>query len=170
MSAEAADIGLAVVVGRLAGCRVHHAEARLLAVHVGADIERERHHVAPLVECGTLHGLGEALAVPANAALAERVQGDLVTGGYDEQDAMLFDAGDVIPSAQKQLENADWLARLGRADEMVQTHLNAAKGGSTFLLVYAPSDPEAERVMNVARRGPLQFAHRYRRFAIETLK
>jgi hypothetical protein len=103
-------------------------------------------------------------------ASAERVQRDLFAGGYDADDAMLFDASDVIPSAQGQLENADWLGRLGRADEMVQTHLNAAKGGSTFLLVYAPSDGEAERVMNVARRVPFQFVHRYHRFAIETLK
>jgi hypothetical protein len=121
-------------------------------------------------EFGIFYPTGWMVLAFEKRALAERVQRDLVTGGYDEQDAMLFDAGDVIPSAQKQLENADWLARLGRADEMVQTHLSAAKGGSTFLLVYAPSDPEAERVMNVARRGPVQFAHRYRRFAIETLK
>ena len=101
---------------------------------------------------------------------SERVQRDLFAGGYDAEDVMQFNAGDVIPQAQGQLDNADWLARLGRADEMVQTHLNAAQGGSTFLLVHAPSDDEAQRVMNVARRVPFQFAHHYRRFAIETLK
>lgn len=79
-------------------------------------------------------------------ALAERVQRDLVTGGYDEQDAMLFDAGDVIPGAQKQLENADWLARLGRADEMVQTHLNARFPGGGVASNHLPA----------TRRSPLR--------------
>jgi hypothetical protein len=101
---------------------------------------------------------------------AERVQRDLFAGGYDAQDCMLVGASEVIPSAQGQLENSDWLGRLGKADEMVETHLRAAAGGSTFLIVYAPTESEAERVMNVVRRVPFQFAHRYRKFAIETLK
>lgn len=121
-------------------------------------------------EFGIFYPTGWIVLAFKDKALAERVQRDLMTGGYEAQDCMLFDAGDVIPTAREQLENADWLGRLGRADEMVQTHLNAAKGGSTFLLVYAQTDDEAERVMNVARRVPLQFAHRYRRFAIQTLK
>ena len=118
---------------------------------------------------GIFYPTGWIILAFEDKAAAERVQHDLSTGGYDAKDAVLLSASDVIPSAKGQLENADWLARLGKADEMVQTHLNAAKGGSTFLLVYAPTDGEAERVMNVARRVPFQFAHRYRRFAIETL-
>jgi hypothetical protein len=121
-------------------------------------------------EFGIFYPTGWIVLAFKDKAQAERVQRDLFAGGYDAQDCMLFDSSDVIPSAREQLENADWLARLGRADEMVQTHLNAAQGGSTFLLVYAPSDGEAVRVMNVARRVPFQFAHRYRRFAIETLE
>jgi hypothetical protein len=61
------------------------------------------------------------------------------------------------------------LARLGKADEMVQKHLDAAKRGSAFLVVFAPTDPEADRVMKVVRRVPFEFAHRYHRFAIQTM-
>lgn len=53
---------------------------------------------------------------------------------------------------------------------MLQQHLAAARRGSAFLVIYAPTDPEAERVMNVVRRVPFDFAHRYRRFAIEVMK
>jgi gluconate 2-dehydrogenase gamma chain len=35
---------------------------------------------------------------------------------------------------------------------------------------YAPSDAEAERAMNVIRRVPFDFVHRYRRFAIQKMK
>jgi hypothetical protein len=76
----------------------------------------------------------------------------------------------VIPAAQDQLEEAGWLSRLGKSDEMLREHLRAAEAGSAFALVSAPSDGEAERVMNVIRRVPFDFVHRYRRFAIQTMK
>ena len=61
-------------------------------------------------------------------------------------------------------------ARLGMADEMIGRHLDAANRGSTFLLIRALSDAEAERVMKVVRRVPFDLAHRYHRFAIEEVK
>ena len=56
------------------------------------------------------------------------------------------------------------------ADEMIGRHLDAANRGSTFLLIRALSDAEAERVMKVVRRVPFDLAHRYHRFAIEEVK
>jgi len=38
------------------------------------------------------------------------------------------------------------------------------------LLIYAPGDTDAARAMNVIRRVPFEFAHRYHRLAIEDLK
>jgi len=98
------------------------------------------------------------------------VQGDLLSGGYDEDDCKLLAASQVLPAATDQLEDSGCLARLGMADEMVQKHLNAANKGHTFLLIYAPSDPEAGRVMNVLRRVSREFAHRYHRFAIDVME
>ena len=121
-------------------------------------------------EFGIFYPTGWIVIAFEDKAAAERVQRDLFAGGYEAEDCMLFEAGDVISSAKAQLKHSDWLSRLGRADDMVKAHLDAAKGGSGFLVVYAPTDDEAARVMNVARRAPFQFAHRYRRFAIETLK
>jgi hypothetical protein len=121
-------------------------------------------------EFGIFYPTGWMVVAFKDKSDADRVQRDLRAGGYEAEDCMLLSADDVIPAAKGQLENADWLARLGKADEMVETHLRAARGGSTFVVVSAPTDAEAERVMNVVRRVPFQFAHRYRRFAIETLK
>lgn len=59
---------------------------------------------------------------------------------------------------------------MGKSDEAVQAHLNAAKQGAAFMLIYAPGDTDAERAMNVVRRVPFELAHRYRRFAIEDMK
>jgi hypothetical protein len=101
---------------------------------------------------------------------AEQVRRDLFSGGYDEEECKLVRCDQVIPSAREQLEDAGWLGRLGKADEMLGRQLAAAKAGSAFLVVYAPTDEEAERVMRVVRRVPFEFAHRYRRFAIQEMK
>ncbi|MDQ3196499.1 MAG: hypothetical protein ACR2FI_11360 [Burkholderiales bacterium] len=77
---------------------------------------------------------------------AERVQRDLMTGGYDQADCLLRTCEQVTEGAQRNLdENTGFLARLGKSDEAVQIHLDAAKQGATFLLVYAPGDTDAAR-------------------------
>ena len=47
--------------------------------------------------------------------------------------------------------------------------MEAARRGSTFLVIYAPGDLESERAMNVVRRAPFEFAQRYHRLAIQDL-
>ena len=108
-------------------------------------------------------------AFPEKAA-AEQVQRDFYSGGYEATDCKLVTADQVIPVAQDQLQDAGWLARLGKADELLEEHLSAARSGSAFLVIYAPSDAEADRVMNVVRRVPFDFVHRYHRFAMQTMK
>jgi hypothetical protein len=121
-------------------------------------------------EFGIFYPTGWIVAAFPEKESAEQVRGDLLSGGYDEDDCRLVRCDEVIPTAEGQLGDADWLSRLGKADEMLGRHLAAAKRGSTFLLIYAPTDTEAERVMNVVRRVPFDFAHRYRRFAIQEMK
>jgi hypothetical protein len=47
--------------------------------------------------------------------------------------------------------------------------LEAAKRGASFLVVYAPTEPETARVMNVARRFHAQIAHKYNRLTVEAI-
>jgi hypothetical protein len=102
---------------------------------------------------------------------AEQVRRDLLTGGYDPADCLLATSGEVAEAARRNLENhTGFLARLGKSDEAVRKHLEAAREGDTFLLIYAPGDTESERAMNVVRRVPFEFAHRYHRLAIQTLQ
>lgn len=78
-------------------------------------------------------------------------RGHLVVAFQNQEDAR---------NAQKNLEDhTGLLARLGKSDEAVRTHLNAA-----------PDDLSAERAMTVVRRVPFEFAHRYHRLAIQVLK
>lgn len=119
---------------------------------------------------GVFYPVGYIVAGFQKREDAERVQRDLVTGGYDEQDCVLYTSDEVAEASERNLaDNTGFLARLGRSDDAVRVHLNAAKQGATFLLVYAPGDVESQRALNVMRRVPFRFAHRYHRLAIEEL-
>ena len=119
---------------------------------------------------GIFYPTGWSVVAFPSRESAEQVRRDLLTGGYDEADCKLVRCDEVIPTAEAQLSDAGWLAQLGKADEMVGRHLAAAKSGSTFLVIHTPSDSEAERVMNVVRRVPFDFVHRYHRLAIQEMK
>lgn len=120
---------------------------------------------------GIFYPVGYLVAAFPEKQNAWRVQQDLITGGYDDADCALYTCEEVAAAAGRNLaENTGFLARLGWADEAVQIHLDAAKEGAAFLLIYAPGDTDTARAMNVIRRGPFEFVHRYHRFTIETLK
>ncbi len=84
--------------------------------------------------------------------------------------AHLFTCKEAAEAAARTLdENPILLPRLGWADKAVKIHLEAAKEGASFLVIYAPDKMSVERAMNVIRRVPFEFAHRYHRLAIEEL-
>lgn len=119
---------------------------------------------------GIFYPVGYLVVGFSSRAYAEQVQRDLMTGGYDQADCPLFTSEQVAENAQRNLdENTGFLARLGKSDTAVQIHLDAAKGGATFLLIYAPGDTDTSRAMTVIRRVPFEFVHRYHRLVIEDL-
>ncbi|MCK9618953.1 MAG: hypothetical protein M0R47_00280 [Methylobacter sp.] len=128
-------------------------------------------HTAPATSFGIFYPLGYIVVAFPKQEDAQQVQRDLITGGYDQADCELYTSEAVADAAQRNLtDNTGFLARLGWADEAVNAHLEAARQGSAFLLIYAPGDTDAARAMNVIRRVPFDFAHRYQRFTIEKLK
>jgi hypothetical protein len=48
-------------------------------------------------------------------------------------------------------------------------HLELAKQGHDKMIVYAPTENESKRVMNVVRRFDIKFAEKYHRLVIEHL-
>jgi hypothetical protein len=101
---------------------------------------------------------------------ARRVQQDLMTGGYEPDDCVYFSCKETIEAAQGNLDqNQGFLPSLGSADKMIKEHLETAKEGGSFLVIYAPDKLTSDRAMNVIRRVPFVLAHRYHRLAIEEL-
>lgn len=124
----------------------------------------------PTTDFGIFYPLGYLVVAFPKKEDAQQVQRDLMVGGYDPADCELYTCEEVAAAAQSNLaNNTGFLARLGWSDEAVKTHLDAARQGSAFLLIYAPGDTDAARAMNVIRRVPFDFAHRYQRFTIEKM-
>lgn len=120
---------------------------------------------------GLFYPVGYLVAAFPDRERAARVREDLLTGGYDESDCLLYTCAEVAEATSRNLsKHRGFLATLAWSDEALKIHLQKAREGAAFLLIYAPNDIEAERAMNVVRRGPYEFVHRYHRLAIEEVK
>jgi hypothetical protein len=104
---------------------------------------------------------GEAEATQAREAL--------LTGGYEDDEALMFSSQQVISDIENTRADISILAYMGAERRHQKQHLEYAKRGSVFLVVYAPTEPETARVMNVARRFGSQLAHKYNRLTVEAL-
>jgi hypothetical protein len=101
---------------------------------------------------------------------AQKMRKLLLDGGYDEQDVHVLDTARVLAGTTDDLKNLSPIIKaLGDEGELIRGHQAAAESGATFLLAYAPSDLETQRLMNVARRVGFLNAHKYDRFTISRL-
>jgi hypothetical protein len=101
---------------------------------------------------------------------AERMQWSLVEGGYAEDDIKLLDTKRVLEGASADLEQLNPLVRaLGAEAQATESHKAGAAAGHTFLVAYAPSDLDTDRLMNVARRIGYVKAQKYDRFTVTEL-
>jgi hypothetical protein len=101
---------------------------------------------------------------------ASRVRQQLIDGGYDDEDVLLMDTTQVLEGSTADLEHLSPLIRaLGSEPDLMEGHRAGAEAGQTFLIAYAPSDLDAQRLMNVARRQGYLRAQKYDRFSFTEL-
>lgn len=75
----------------------------------------------------------------------------------------------MIEFAERNVNEALFIATLGTSVTTLQGFLEAAKGGAMFLVVPTPDEETAERALSVLRAVPHLIAERYRDLAIETV-
>ena len=119
---------------------------------------------------GVFYPRGYVIVTFESQANAEKVRQLLLDGGYDEEDVHVLDTERVLKGATEDLKDLSPVIKmLGSEGELIRGHQKGAAAGHTFLLAYAPSELETERLMNVARRVGFQNAHKYDRFTISQL-
>jgi hypothetical protein len=125
----------------------------------------------PPTQFGLFYPRGYVVVAFEDAGEAESARELLIMGGYDPEDVFLSDPATVFEHTKAHLGSAGALAKNIGPEYAAETrHQELAKEGYTFLLAYAPSDLDTERVLNVVRRFRLKLAQKYDRFALSELK
>lgn len=117
---------------------------------------------------GAFYPTGHVVIMFANKGDAERAGEALLTGGYDEHEIVVLSSDDVVSRIEDMLPHVSLFA-IGTETRHMEERLELAKQGCEEMIVYAPTEHEAKRVMNVARRFPVKLAEMYHRLAIEHL-
>jgi hypothetical protein len=124
----------------------------------------------PPTQFGIFYPRGYVVVALRSADDAERMQWSLIEGGYDQEDIEILDTKRVLEGASTDLQHLNPLVRaLGSEVQATESHRAGAEAGHTFLVAYAPSDLDTERLMNVARRIGYVRAQKYDRFKVTEL-
>jgi hypothetical protein len=119
---------------------------------------------------GVFYPRGYVILTFDSAENAGKVRKLLIDGGYDEGDVEVMDTQRVMQGTSEDLEQLSPVIKaLGTEEDLIRSHQAQAAEGKTFLLAYAPSDLDTQRLMNVARKVGYRTAHKYDRFTITDL-
>lgn len=119
---------------------------------------------------GVFYPRGYVIITFDSAEKAEDVRRRLLEGGYDESDVELMDTERVKHGTSEDLKHLSPVIKaLGSEEDVIRGHQAHAAEGDTFLLAYAPSDLDTQRLMTVARDVGYTMAHKYDRFTIARL-
>ncbi len=118
---------------------------------------------------GVLNPVGHVvLAFPDDAITAEAVKA-LLSGGFVEADILVYTAAEATPRLRDRVRTASEAAGFGYEITLMRRYLALAEAGCGWLIVHAPEDEQAERLVEVAKRFGAKCAVRYHRLANEDL-
>ena len=119
---------------------------------------------------GVFYPRGYVIITFQTAQKAEDMRQRLLDGGYEEEDVEVMDTERVKRGTSEDLKHLSPVIKaLGSEGDLIRGHQTQAAEGNTFLLAYAPSDLDTQRLMNVARDVGYHRAHKYDRFTIASL-
>jgi len=79
-----------------------------------------------------------------------------------------FSSSEVVAGFQKLRPKFSKVAPLFNEWRIMRDHYELARQGGGFLVVYAPSTAETQRVVRIANKFRLRLAHKYNRLSIQT--
>ena len=118
---------------------------------------------------GAFYPTGHLVIMFANKGDAERAREALLAGGYEDNEIVILSSGEAVSRIEEMLQHVSFLS-VGTESQHMRERLELAKQGCEEMIVYAPTENEAKRVMNVVRRFDIRLAEKYHRLAIEHLE
>ena len=100
---------------------------------------------------------------------AHQVVHELEELEHQAVDALELSPQEMVEFAERNLQEAGFIADHGQQPATVQAFLDAARAGATFLILPTPDSQAAERVFQAIHHVPFVLAERYHRLVIETV-
>ncbi|CAM5791877.1 hypothetical protein [Rhizobacter fulvus] len=118
---------------------------------------------------GVFKPVGHVILAFPNESDMKGAYSALLSGGSAPGDITAYTPDQMRQQADIDIEQAGVLAGIGQELNLVKAHRELAVQGHSFLVVKAPSDDEANRIADVARRFRAARAQRYGHLMIEEL-
>ena len=118
---------------------------------------------------GILNPVGHIiLAFPNDAITAEAVQ-SLHAAGFAPEDVLVYTAAEATPRLRERVRTASEAAGFGYEITLMRRYLALAEEGAGWLIVYAPTDAAAAKIVEIGKKHGARCAVRYHRLASEDL-
>lgn len=118
---------------------------------------------------GVFKPVGHVIVAIPGAEDARAARAALLASGFDAPDVVFYTPEEMVRQADIDIEQAGVLAGIGQELNLVKAHRELAAQGSSFIVVKAPKDEDAQRVAELARRFGASRAQRYGHLMIEEL-
>ncbi|MFT3802157.1 MAG: hypothetical protein QM766_13150 [Burkholderiaceae bacterium] len=109
------------------------------------------------------------MLVMKDAQAADRAIAALQREGFGLSDTLFYSSEEMIAQCEDDLRQAGALASLGSEINLSRKHLELARRGCCFIVVFAPDDEQVERVAEVAGLTDTLFAQHYGLLTVEEL-
>lgn len=118
---------------------------------------------------GTFKPVGHVVvAMPDDPRAAAAVR-DLRAAGFAADDILEYSAAEEGDEMDRMLARTSGVAGFGYEVALMRKYQELAKGGASWLIVFAPEPAQQQRVTDVARRHGALMAEMYHRLVIEDL-
>jgi len=118
---------------------------------------------------GVFKPVGHIVLVMQDAAAVARALAELQRAGFEAADTIVYSSEEMIAQCEEDQRGASMLASLGAEINLSRKHMELARRGHCFIVVFAPEDDQVQRVANVAERTDALFAQRYGLLTVEEL-
>lgn len=118
---------------------------------------------------GTFKPVGHVVMALADDQKAADAVRALRAAGFEAEDVLEYSAAEEENEMKKMLQYASDFAGFGYEVTLMRKYKQLAEEGASWLIVYAPHAPEAEKVAEVAKAHGALLAEKYHLLAIEDL-
>lgn len=118
---------------------------------------------------GVFKPVGHVVLVMQDMPAADRALAELQRAGFEPTDITVYTSAEMIAQCEEDQREASMLASLGSEINLSRKHMELARRGHGFIVVFAPDDDQIKQVADVAARTGALFAQRYGLLTVEEL-